>query len=52
VISPQAQARIAAKEAENAELMAMCDQLLAQQEAARSGGAAAAGDTLGTHDQH
>jgi hypothetical protein len=38
----QAQERLAAKDAEIAELMAMCDQLLAQQEAARSGGGAAA----------
>lgn len=34
---PQAQARTAAKEAENAELLAMCDQLLQQQEAVRTG---------------
>ena len=32
---------VAAKEAENGELMAMCDQLLAQQEAARNGGGGA-----------
>jgi hypothetical protein len=32
---PQATAKVAAKEAENGELMAMCDMLLQQQEAAR-----------------
>lgn len=41
----QALAKVAAKEAENGELMAMCDQLLQQQEAARRG------DTAEAHDQ-
>jgi len=48
----QAQARIAAKEAENGELLAMCDQLLAQHEAVRCAAAgAAAGDIAGAFDQ-
>ncbi|GBF88465.1 hypothetical protein Rsub_01178 [Raphidocelis subcapitata] len=38
----ETQARLAAKEQELAEVMAMCDQLLAAQEAARGGGGAAA----------
>jgi len=38
----EAQARVHAKEEENAELMRMCDELLAQQEAARCAAAAAA----------
>jgi hypothetical protein len=47
---PQAQSKVAAKEAENAELIQMVETLLAQHEAARTG-AAPAGDTAGAPDQ-
>lgn len=40
VAAPQLQGRVQAKEQENSELMAMCDQLMALQEAGRGPGGA------------